>query len=103
MTQVSLLLDYLLTYEKVMTTSILSNTEKQVVIKELFAALPHPMHSTHTVGTRDIVAKHLTPPSKDEVPVANTSITSTREDKPVSYGEKNPQKETHQKARPIRR
>lgn len=92
------LLDILWAYEKLMATSILSNDEKQVVIKELFAGLPHPMHSTGTLGTRDIVAKHLIPPSKDEILVGNTHSPRSPQNTSVPNRDNTNKEKSHKKA-----
>ena len=103
MNNVSAVLETLWTYEKVMATPILSIDEKRVVVNELIASIPHPMHSTGMIGTRDIVVNHLTPPSKDEAPIGNASKTTARESEIVPHGTNNHQKEADKKARPIRR
>ena len=99
MTQVTDILETLWMYDKVVATTILSNAEKLVVITELRNSLPHPMHATLALGTRDIVANHLNPPSpKDEAIVANPSTPRPPKTAPLSNGDHSYKKEQSKKA-----
>jgi len=63
MSQVITCLEALWAYERMNNSTILSSDEKKIIRKELFHSLPHPMHSTLSLATRDIVASHLSLPS----------------------------------------
>jgi hypothetical protein len=77
MSQVTSVLEVLWSYERMKESTILSPDEKRIIQKELYHSLPHVMHSTQSLATREIVASHLDPqglPSitPDEVKIDRT-------------------------------